>query len=198
VTPARSSSTVTREHRGRGLAQQVAGLGRRRALAQQQPVAPAGTARAHQREAPAQLLALEHEIELPRFEARFGRDAVDAAIHADVPHDHRAGAVVAGGDHALEVGVLEGMVLGPHREALLLRIQGGALRHRPAREGAGDLEAQVVVEPPRRVLLHHEAAGSARPRGRGRVLPAERLRCASGIALAAVGLEISHGAADPW
>src|SRR3546814_4079534 len=57
---------------------------------------------------------------------------------------------------ALEGRVGKRMVLGPHREAFLARIEARPACHRPALEHAVDLEPQVPVQPRRVVLLHHE------------------------------------------
>ena len=70
---------------------------------------------------------------------------------------HRPGAVVAGGDLALEVEVLERVVLGVDRDAVVLGVVGDPVGHRPRREHAVVLEAQVPVQAPRVVLLDDEA-----------------------------------------
>jgi hypothetical protein len=103
-----------------------------------------------------------------------------------VPEQHGAAAVLALGDHALEAAILDGMVLGLHGEALVRRVEARPLRHRPAEEDAVELEAEVVVEPPRGVLLDHErvALPAARlPRWLGR---------AGEVPFAAVFGEIRH------
>ena len=57
---------------------------------------------------------------------------------------------------ALEVRVLERVVLDVHREMTLSAPERDALRHGPARERTVALEPEVVVEPPRRVPLDDE------------------------------------------
>ena len=60
------------------------------------------------------------------------------------------------------------MILDVHGQALLPRVQAGPLRHRPAEQHAVQLEAEVVVQAGRRVLLDQEAARAVRARsGRG-------------------------------
>ena len=61
---------------------------------------------------------MQREVELAALEAVLGV-VLEVANRAAVPQDHRAGAVVAGGDHRLEVEVLDRVVLGVDREALL-------------------------------------------------------------------------------
>ena len=112
----------------------------------------------------AQLVATQLEAQLAareRLVRVFERDP-DAAV----PHDRLAGAVVALGDHAFEVGVLDGMVLDLHGEPLLAGIERRTFRHRPRAQHAAVLEPQVVVEAARRVLLDAEEA-RMRPGRRG-------------------------------
>ena len=65
---------------------------------------------------------------------------------AAVPDDDVAAAVLADGDDAFEVEVLDGMVLGPCGHAFFQRSHGRATWHRPAHEHASDLESEVVVQ----------------------------------------------------
>src|SRR6185312_14231022 len=106
---------------------------------------------AHQRPAPVELLAVELELELA-FTVALARIA-EGQPFAAVPNDHGASAVLPGRDHALEARVGERMVLHVHRHAPHVRIEARALGHRPALERAVELEAEVVMQPPRRVLL---------------------------------------------
>src|SRR5579871_3928200 len=126
-----------------------------------------------------------HADQMPfAFEARtfelkrempFGEPLVGIAFRnptAVIPHNHRAAAVLAFGDVALEVEVLDRVVLGAHREPLLAEREAWAARDCPALEDAVKLEPQVVVEPARGVFLNHEGAGCplpTLPRKRGRV-----------------------------
>src|SRR5262249_30984722 len=82
-----------------------------------------------------------------------------------------AAPVLALGDDALELAVVQRVVLGLHGQPLVRGIEARSLRHRPALEHALHREAEVVVQPRGGVLLHHEGAVAAvglRPRGRGR------------------------------
>src|SRR5262249_13795096 len=92
--------------------------------------------------------------------------------------------VFARWDDTFEVAVFERMVLHVHREMALPFAERDPLRHRPARERAVSLEAEVIVEPPRRVALDDKAqVGGRRCRG------PERLGCPVTTALAAVLVE---------
>src|SRR6185437_4879703 len=73
-----------------------------------------------------------------------------------VPDDDVAGAVLLGGDHALERGVVERVVLDLHRHALVCRIERRTLRYRPRLQHAVEFEPKVVVQAPGGMLLHHE------------------------------------------
>jgi len=116
---------------------------------------------------------------------------VDIALggpHAAVVAIHVAGTVVAFGNIAFEIRVGQRMVFHLHRQALYRRIEAGFLRHRPALQHAVDLQAEVVVQPPRRVLLHHEDAAAGLGARRGR-----RLGGVPEVALASIFLKFHGG-----
>ena len=109
---------------------------------------------------------------------------LEELVRALVPDLDGAGAVLAGRDHALEVGVVEWVVLDVHRKMPLPLAKRNALRDCPARESTVALEPKVVVEPPGGVALNDETrslgcAGS----------PSERLRRLPSAALAMVLVE---------
>ena len=140
------------------------------ALVEDEPVGLARTLpRADEHEVPAQLRAVQLEVQLPGLDrgARVGLAAVQLP-GAAIPHDDVTRAVATRRDHPLEVEVLDRMVLHVHREVAHLRVERHALRHRPAHEHAVDLEPEVVVESAGAVALHHEP----RCTGRGRRRPA--------------------------
>ncbi len=90
-----------------------------------------------------------------------------------VPDLHRSRAVLARGDVAVEVEVLERVVLGPDREVVSARVRRDALGDRPGGQRAVVLEPQVPVQRAGVVLLHDEPRGGCRRRPR-------RLRRAQG------------------
>ena len=86
----------------------------------------APVARALQREAAAQLLAVQHEHRVPALERLRPGDAPALLVAAAIPDDHAA---VLG--RALEAVVRDRVVLDLHRQALDRRVQRRALRHAP-------------------------------------------------------------------
>jgi hypothetical protein len=74
-----------------------------------------------------------------------------------IPDADLAGAVVAGGDRAVKIDVVERVVLDVDRLAVLLRILGDPVGDRPRGEYAVVLEAQVPMKSARVVLVHDEA-----------------------------------------
>src|SRR5207249_9509909 len=159
-------------------------------LLQQEPV-PLLAARARQHPSPAELEAEELELELAPLDVFARRPVPERAEPTAVPDDRRPRAVAALGDHTLEVGVLEGMVLDVDGQALLAVADRRALGHRPAREHAVDLEPQIVMEPPRRVLVDDEQVAVGRP------AVAERLGRARRVALLPVPVEAAARHAAP-
>src|SRR5215471_2399737 len=141
---------------------------------------------AYQGPAAVEFLALEFELEmpllvgLPRIRLRRPSSAI--------PHHDRPSAVFLGRDNALELSILERMILDVHRQALVVGIEARSLRHCPAQQHAIELETEVVVHTPRGVLLNDEAERAGAPLLH---LPA-RLRCHPEVALLPITLE-SHG-----
>ena len=143
---------------------------------EQQPVvglaAGAGLGlQAHQVEAAVQALAVQDEGQFALLHALVG--VVDRLPGAAVPGLHRAGAVLAVRDGALEVGIVDRVVLDMRRDVLDGGIERRALAHRPAPQHAVVLQAEVVVQAGavRLVLLHDEDRRvlGAREPCRGRV-----------------------------
>src|SRR5581483_6074855 len=93
------------------------------------------------------------------------------------------------GDHALEVEVVEGMVLDVDGQPAGLRIERRPFGDGPTGQDAGDLEPEVVVEPAGPVALHHETLLAARwpPPA-----PAGRLGGAGEVALGPVGGQLAR------
>src|SRR3981189_2114169 len=99
---------------------------------------------AYQHPAPVQALALEDE-----FQVAFLQPLVRIALGqpvAAIPELHRAAAILALGNGALEVAVVERMVLDLDRQPLVVRIERGAAGHCPRLEGAVEFESKVVMQ----------------------------------------------------
>jgi hypothetical protein len=126
------------------------------------------TLRPHNREPAAQLVASQDHLELT-FAQRPARVVGRLRlVSPPVPHDHIAAAVFALRDRALEVVVVQRVVLDTDGRPLELRVLTRALGDGPADEHAVNLQAEVVVEAPGPVPLHYESAPDGSP-GRGRV-----------------------------
>ncbi len=133
--------------------------------------------------------AIEHCGEVPLLQLRLDAHRAVGAPIASVPQHHCAAAILALGDGALEVTVVEGMVLDFDRQAPFVGVERRPARHRPGLEHALVFEPQVVVQACGRVLLDHEAETL----GGSDVLLAGRLSGDAEVALVLVGLEFAIG-----
>src|SRR6516165_6498294 len=161
------------------------------AVLDQEPIGAllaAAIAHAHQHPAAVQLVALQRELQVALFETAFG--VLGFPITA-IPELHSAAAILAFGNGAFEIAVVERMVLDFHRQALVMRIERGPPGDRPGFEHAVKFQPEIVVQARSGMLLDHEAALLRRP-DRGF---AARLRGLFEIPLFAVGGEVSqrHG-----
>src|SRR6266516_3060231 len=145
---------ASRLHRGIEFLDVEVRIGRLVFLLDQQPVLLRPGA--NQGIASVQPDAVETELDLAALE-RFCRRALLELERAPVPDHHRAAAVLALGDGALEVVVADRMVLDMSGESLFRRVQGWTLRDGPADENAVHFQAEVVMESRRPVLLDDEA-----------------------------------------
>ncbi len=169
----------------------IAFLGRLVAMLDQQPVGalaaptPLVAVPFHPHEHPAamQALAFEDELEVALLQSLV-RVALRQPVAA-VPELHRAAAILAFGNGALEVAVVERMVLDLDRQPLDRRIERRTLGHRPRLEGAVELQPEIVVQARGVMALHHEAQRLAG--GDGRL--AGRLLGLAEVALGAIGGE---------
>ena len=157
------------------------------ALLDQQPVGRI-VRQALQHPAAGQLLAGEAELDLAGRERRLriGQRHPGSAV----PDDHRARAVVAVRNAALEGRVVERVILDQLGEAPHLGIEARPLRHRPALQRIADLQAQVVVHAPGVVLLDDEDRRRPRPRA-----PPLRLRRLGEAPLGPVGVDAMRACA---
>ena len=142
------------------------------ALLDQQPLVllvVAGPARVHEHPAALQPLAGDPDLELALLQPLVR--VADRLPGPGVPEHDGAASVLSLGDGALEVAVLQGVVLHVDGEAADLGVQAGSLGDRPAEQHAVELEPQVVVQAACGVLLDAEqAAGEAfRAGGLGRL-----------------------------
>src|SRR4051812_49735450 len=104
-------------------------------LVQQQPVllAPTiGLATSDEHDLAPELGPVELGVQLAGTQLRRRVAALVRLPGAPVPHDDVAAAVLAGGDDALEVHVLQRMVLHVHPPPASARVEGGPARHGPA------------------------------------------------------------------
>ncbi len=136
-------------------------------LDQQPLVTFAAVLHGHDGEGAVELLAMEPEFQVAARDLSetgiFAEDLEDAAV----PQHYTARAVVAFGDIAFEIAVVNGVVLHHGGEGFLRRIERRSLWHGPRFQGAADLQAEVVMEVGGVVTLDEE---TARMRG-------TRLRC---------------------
>lgn len=181
-----------RQHRARLRLADVLGrlaLGVDVLLLDEEPVSPPGALlEAHEREPTTKLVSCKYKIQLSVLGALLGAGLEVPNLPA-IPADHRTRAVAPLGDDALEVHVLERVILGLHGEALLLWIQGGTVRHGEAREYTAALDAEIVVASRGVVQVHHERA-VARLGGRVGAGLARRLARDAEIALFAIGRQL--------
>src|SRR5215218_4213921 len=175
------------EHRGRLLGRDLGAAWRAREPVvglQQEPLLlllARFRPRAHEVPSPLQAPAFEREGEMALLVA--GARIAFRRPAAFVPNDHRAAAILALRDDALEGEVFERMVLGMDRKALLAEGKARPARDGPALQHPVELEPQIVVEAAGIVLLHAEAVAG------GGLRAALRLRGAGEVALAAIGKE---------
>ena len=116
---------------------------------------------------------------------------LEQLVRAAIPDLDRAGSVLSRRDLALEVGVVERVILDVHGQMPLSCVLRDPLWHGPAGKRPVALEPQVVVQPARVVALHDEDR-----RASALAAPTERLGGSLRIALAAVLLE-RHSAIFP-
>ena len=118
----------------------------RPAAVRTRPVAPEA-GRPDENERAVQLLPVQLELELPVVDGtgRVGGVRV-GTIGSPVPDDDVARAVLTPRDDALEVEVVERMVLDVDREPPLARVEGRPARDRPGRQHALHFEPKIVME----------------------------------------------------
>ena len=117
----------------------------------QQPVRPLATltvvADPHQHEAALQPLSFKGKLEVALGESLLGRPVAFRLPVAAVPEHDRAAAILAFGNRAFEVTIVQRVVFHLHGQALVLGIERRSLGHSPGLEDAVEFEAQVIMEP---------------------------------------------------
>ena len=99
---------------------------------------------------------LEDEMQFPFFPALLRRVRIDHFVCAVVPNNHFPGAIVPGRNNAFELAVIDRVVFGLHGQALLGRIERGALGNGPGPEYTLHLEAEIVVKASCPMFLNDE------------------------------------------
>jgi hypothetical protein len=115
------------------------------------PRAPAGL---DQGEASAQLPALEDHVDFTLLKLLVGRDAALRLVCTFIPDHHRSRAILALGNHPLEIGVLDRMVLRPYGEPLVRRTHGRPFGYCPRYQNAVDRQPKIIMQSTRVMFLH--------------------------------------------
>lgn len=129
----------------------------------QLPAALDRTSHTHQRPVAVQLLALQVESEQAFAVGRL-RVWIKRHPSAAIPQQHGPGAILALGNDTLELAVLERVVLDMDGKALLSWVEARPSRYRPTLEHAVHLQAKIIMQAPRSVLLHDKAQRCRLPR----------------------------------
>ena len=149
-------------------------------------------AHAHQHPAAAELVAVQREFQVALLESALRIVGLPIAA---IPELHGAAAILALGNGAFEIAVIQRMVFHLHRQPLVVRIERRPLRDRPGLEDAVEFQAQIVMQPARVMLLNDKM-----PPLRGRDLGlAAGLRGLFEIALVSIGGQVfeGHGSIPP-
>src|SRR5215469_10690814 len=104
----------------------------------------------------AQLLSVQMELDLAALDLRQGTPGPNHAERPAVPHHHGSRTVVPGRDLPLKPRIVQWMVLGHHRQPFVFWIERWPFRHRPRLQHPIDRQPEVIVQPRRRMLLHHK------------------------------------------
>src|SRR4029077_1641978 len=147
------------------------------------------TVHTHEMPSSVQLLALEGKVEMA-----FLVSGVRIAFRmpaAAIPNHDRAAAVLSCWDGPLESVVFDGMVFHVDRQALLARNETWAASHGPTLHDPAQLEPQVIMQTPRRVLLDYELVSF------GPTDPPPRLRGHVELAFPAIYLKTHRSAHTP-
>ncbi len=132
-------------------------------------------------------LAVQDEMQMPFLQCLARVLAGDRLPGAVIPQHHRPAAIFLFGNRTLEIAISERVILGPHRQPLVLGIETWPLRHRPAFQDTVQLQPEIIMEAGGVMLLDDEALPTRPP-----ALPLGLARLAE-IALGVVrGERIGH------
>ena len=117
--------------------------------------------------AAADLVAFEEDLDFAVLDGaghgrRMLRVVGDVAVCPPVPDDHPSGPILALGNHALEVAVVERVVLDLDGQPAVRGIGGWSPRHRPRLQYAIDFQTQIVVQAGGGVFVNYEDRSFAR------------------------------------
>src|ERR1700722_18448238 len=104
-----------------------------------------------------QALSLQREFQVARSERFLGSLGALGRPVTSIPELHRSTAVSAGGNGALEVAIVERVILHFYGQPFVGGIVRGSPRHRPGLEDTVELEPQIVVQAPRVMFLYDES-----------------------------------------
>ncbi|MNV22051.1 hypothetical protein D3C71_1130080 [compost metagenome] len=126
----------------------------------QQPVDPlaavAVVAHTNKHEAAMQPIALQRELEIAFRQCVFRGPVAFRLPVAAIPEHHRTTAILALGNGAFEITIVERVILDLDGQPLVAGIEGWSSGHRPGFEYPIELEAKIVMQPSGVVLLDHE------------------------------------------
>ena len=108
----------------------------------------------HKDETPVQTFAIERELEIAFFQCLFWRHRALRLPISAVPQLHRTATILAFGDRAFEVPVIQRVVLNLDCEALVMRVQGRTFGDSPRFEDTTEFKTKIVVQPRGRMLLN--------------------------------------------
>jgi hypothetical protein len=149
-------------------------------------VAPAVVPDADQHPTTLESFAGQDKFEVAGFDSVLGRLGTLRRPETAIPHLYRAAAVLALGDGAFEVAVVQRMIFHLHRQAFVSRIDRRPLGDGPRFEDAVQLQAKVIVQVARGMLLNDEPQMFSRQH-----LPRSARFLGFGeIALGSIGLEL--------
>src|ERR1043165_1385546 len=87
----------------------------------------------------------------------------DQLVSAEIPHHHRATAILASRDDAFEVEIIDWMILSRHGESALILLERWTFRNGPRLKHVVHLETKVVMQMTRSMFLNNKPAPASLP-----------------------------------